>query len=150
MNVEFLYSAFTMAVSVGWWLLILAPKWTWTDRVVHSIWIPIALGVWIVAMGILKPAAPEGAGMGSMAAVMLLTGGPEGTLMMWTMLMGWDLFAGAWLARDARRWGIHHVWVVACLLVTLFFGLFGLLLYFAIRAGLRRTVSLQEGGARSS
>jgi Domain of unknown function (DUF4281)/Terpene cyclase DEP1 len=144
MNLEFLYSAFTMAVSVGWWLLILAPEWRWTDRVVHRVWMPFALGVWCLTLEVLKPALPEGAGMGSLQAVVLLTNGPYGTLMSWTLLMSWDLFAGAWLARDARRRGIHHAWVVACLLVTLVFGFVGLLLYLTLRSFLLRTVTLHE------
>ena len=82
--------------------------------------------------------------MGSLQAVMLLTNGEHGTLMTWTLLMGWDLFAGAWMARDARRRQLHHAWVVPCLLVTFVFGVLGLLLYFAIRAAVKRTLSLQE------
>jgi hypothetical protein len=150
MNLELLLAAFVITVEVVWSLLVFAPRWVWTDRLVHSIWMPMALGVWVVSLEILKPAAPDGAGMGSLQAVMLLTNGPHGTLLTWTMLMGWDLFAGAWLARDARRRGIHHGWVVPCLLITLVFGLVGLLLYFAIRAGLQRVVSLHEVQVRSS
>jgi hypothetical protein len=144
MDLEFLLFAFVTVVEIGWALLVFVPSWIWTDRLLHRIWMPIALGVWIVSLTVLRPAAPEGAGMGSLQAVILLTNGPHGTLLTWTLLMGWDLFAGAWLARDARRRKIRHRWVVPCLLVTFVFGLLGLLLYFGIRAGLQRSTSLQE------
>jgi hypothetical protein len=142
--------AFVTVVEIGWALLVFAPSWIGTDRLLHRIWMPIAFGVWIVSLAVLRPAAPAGAGMGSLQAVMLLTNGPHGTLLTWTLLMGWDLFAGAWLARDALRRKIHHAWVVLCLLVTFVFGLLGLLLHFAIRSGLQRTTSLHEVEPSSS
>jgi len=149
MNPEFLYSAFVLTISVGWLMLIVAPKWIWTDRIVHGIWPAFALGIWVVALAFLRPAPPEGAGMGTLAAVVLLTNGPDGTLALWTLVMGWDFLAGAWLARDARRQGIHHAWVVVSLIVTYWFGIVGLLLYLSIRLVLRRTVSMHEHPARS-
>lgn len=144
MNLEFLYSAFVIAISIGWLLLLVAPRWKWTDRIAHSVWIPFALGAWVVTLSVLQSPPPEGAGMGTLAAVVLLTNGAHGTLIVWTMLMGWDFIAGAWLARDARRLGIHHAWVVVCLLVAYWLGIVGLLLYFAIRLILRRTVTMHE------
>src|SRR5262245_57168895 len=101
MNVESLYAVFVWTTLPLWLLLTFAPKWIWTDRIVHGVWLPFALGAWLVTLTVLKAPAPEGAGMGSMSAVVLLTNGPEGTLINWTMLMGWDLLAGAWLSRDA-------------------------------------------------
>ena len=144
MNYEFLYSAFVIVVTLAWLLLILAPKWAWTRRIVHSIGMPIAIAVWVFTLEFLKPAAPAGASMTTLQGVMLLVGGEHGTLMTWTMLMGWDLIAGSWLARDALRRGVHHAWVVPCLLLMYFLGIVGLILYFAIRLGLRREWSLEE------
>jgi hypothetical protein len=37
---------------------------------------------------------------------------------------------------------VHHLLVVPCLLLTFLFGPVGLLLYFALRAALRRQVSV--------
>jgi hypothetical protein len=150
MDVERLYSVYVIVVSVAWLLLIVAPRWVWTERIVHRVWMPVAVGLWILALSLLRTDAPSGAGMTSMKAVMLLTNGPEGTLILWTLVMGWDLFAGAWLSRDALRRGIHHAWVIPSLLATYFIGIHGLLLYFAIRLVLRKATTLEEaGGTRS-
>jgi hypothetical protein len=85
--------------------------------------------------------------MGSINAVMLLVGGEHWTLTLWTLVMGWDLLAGAWLARDARRRGIHHAWVVLCLVPTFVYGIVGLVLYLLIRLTLRRVLTMHETGS---
>jgi len=144
MNTEQLYSAFTLAVSAFWLLLIVAPTWVWTERIVHTAFLPLAIGAWAIALGLLGPRPPEGAGMGSIKAVMLLVGGEHGTLTLWTLVMGWDLLSGAWLARDARRRGIHHAWVVLCLVLSFGFGIVGLVCYLLLRLALRRVLTLHE------
>jgi hypothetical protein len=144
MNHELLYSAFTLTVSVLWLLLIVAPHWLWTDRIVHSVLVPLALGAWTIALGVLGPPMPAGAGVGSINAVMLLVDGEHWTLTLWTLVMGWDLLAGAWLARDARRRGIHHAWVVACLALTFVYSIIGVVLYLLIRFALLRVLTMHE------
>jgi hypothetical protein len=146
MNYELVYSAFTLTVSVLWLLLVVAPKWIWTDRIVHSVFVPLALGMWAIALGVLGPPPPEGAGMGSIEAVMLLVGGEHATLTLWTLVMGWDLLAGAWLARDACRRGIHHAWVIVCLVLAFVYGILGLVLYLLVRLALRRVLTMHEAG----
>jgi hypothetical protein len=147
MNYEQLYSAFTVTVSVFWLLMIVAPKWIWTDRVVHTVFLPMALGLWVIVLGILGPPPPDGAGMGSLEAVMLLVDGEHWTLTIWSLVMGWDLLAGAWLARDARRRGIHHAWVIVCLVLTFVYGLLGLVLYLLVRLALQRVLTMHEVGS---
>ena len=144
MNVEQLYSAYTIVITLAWLLLIAAPRWTWTEHIVHRIWMPLAIVVWVVALSLIRTEPPAGATMTSMQGVMLLTNGPEGTLILWTLVMGWDLLAGAWLSRDAQRHGIHHAWVVASLIATYFLGIAGFALYLIIRWVLRRVVTFDE------
>jgi hypothetical protein len=149
MNYELLYSAFTLTVSVFWLLLIVAPKWIWTDRIVHTVFVPLAIGMWAIGLGVLGPRAAEGAGMGSIKAVMLLVGGEHGTLTLWSLVMGWDLLSGAWLARDARRRGIHHAWVVVCLVLAFVYGILGLVAYLLVRLALQRVLTMHEGVNRA-
>jgi hypothetical protein len=125
-------------------LLIVAPNWIWTERIVHTALVPFALVAWAIVLSVLGPPPPEGAGMGSMKAVMLLVSGETATLTLWTLVMGWDLLAGAWLARDARRRGIHHAWVVVCLVLTFVYGIIGLVLYLLVRLVLRRVLTMHE------
>jgi len=144
MSPEGLFAAFNIAIVPFWLLLIFAPRWIWTDRILHSIWLPIAIGIWALTLGVSSPAAPADASMGTLPGVILLIGGAHGTLTVWTLLMCWDLLAGAWLSRDARRLKIHHAWVVVSLLVTLMLGVLGLLLYLVIRAIRRKTFTMHE------
>jgi hypothetical protein len=148
MNYELLYSGFTLTISVFWLLLIVAPKWLWTDRIVHTALVPLALVLWAIVLSVLGPPPPEGAGMGSMEAVTLLVGGENATLTLWTLVMGWDLLAGAWLARDARRRGIHHGWVIVCLVLSFVYGIIGLALYLLVRLALRGVLTMHEAEQR--
>jgi hypothetical protein len=148
MNVEFAYTAFTLTVSVFWLLLIVAPKWLWTDRIVHTAFVPLALCLWAIVLSVQGPPPPEGAGMGSIKAVMLLVSGEQATLTLWTLVMGWDLLAGAWLARDARRRGIHHAWVIACLVLAFVYGIIGLVLYLLVRLALCGVLTMHEAERR--
>ena len=56
----------------------------------------------------------------------------------WIHYLVFDLFVGAWIGRDAIRRAIPHWMVVPCLVVTLFIGPVGLLLYFLVRRATRR------------
>ena len=60
------------------------------------------------------------------------------------VMLVFDLFVGAWEARDAKRQGIPHLALVPCLLATLMFGPAGLLAYLALRGVMRRTETLAE------
>ena len=63
----------------------------------------------------------------------------------WIHYLAFDLFIGAWEVRDARRLGVPHMVVVPCLFFTLMAGPVGLALYFAMRAGTRREIWIDDG-----
>jgi Domain of unknown function (DUF4281) len=150
MNPELIFKLCSIGVLPVWLLLVLAPRWQWTDRIVHRIWIP---GLLAAAYGFLlltRPPMPQGAGFGSLPAVMILLGSTYGALIGWIHFLAFDLFIGAWQVRDARRLAIHHGWVVPGLLGTFMYGPVGLLWYFAVRFVACRTVSLQEQPVRQS
>lgn len=75
---------------------------------------------------------PE-AGMSSLAAVMALFSHPVGVLTGWTHYLVFDLFVGAWIARDALRAGVNKWVVLPALFFTLVFGPVGLAIYLVIR-----------------
>lgn len=144
MTGEFYFALFNISVLPAWILLIIAPKWTWTDKIVHRIWIPgLICASWILIF-FLKPVAPEGAGIGSLSQFMLYVSSPFSALQIWVQLIVWDLFVGAWVGRDAIRNRIHHGFVIPCLLGVLVFPPLGLFMYFVIRAASRRSFTLNE------
>jgi hypothetical protein len=145
MTAEDVFLVCNNAVIPAWLLLAVAPGWQWTQRIVHAIWIPALLGiVYIGAMLTGSAEAAEGAGFGSLGGVMLLFTNPNAMLAGWIHYLAFDLFVGAWEARDARRMGIPAWMVVPCLFFTLMAGPAGLLLYGLLRIVRRGEVSLVE------
>lgn len=149
MNTSLLFDICNASVMPFWALLILAPRWIWTQRLVHSALIPALLGsVYIFVMFSGSP--PEDGSFGSLEGVMALFAHPEAVLGGWVHYLVFDLFVGAWESRDAERRGIHPAMVAPCLLLTLMLGPAGLLSYLALRAVLRGTASLVEAPAHAT
>lgn len=145
MTPETLFAICNNGVLPAWLLLIVAPGWAWTDRIVHALWIPVLLGLaYGIAMVQGLGSAPEGGSFTSLAGVMALFTQPWAVCGGWIHYLAFDLFVGAWEARDSQREGIAHLWVIPCLILTLMLGPLGLLLYLAIRTALRQKTTLQE------
>jgi hypothetical protein len=139
-----LFPIFNFGVLPAWALLILAPRWRWTQRLVHSAVLPVALSTAYLVL-LLSADLPAGAGGGSLDAVLRMFASPELALVCWIHYLAFDLFVGAWIVRDAARHGIAHLAVIPCLLLTLMVGPAGLLLYLVLRLALRRVATLEEG-----
>ena len=132
------------AVIPAWLLLVFAPSWVWTQRIVHSALIPALLGIVYAGAFLSNSSSPDGAGMTSLASVMALFTSPHAVLAGWVHYLVFDLFVGAWEVRDAKRHELPHLAVVPALVLTLMLGPIGLLAYLALRAALRRNLSLSE------
>ncbi len=143
MDSELLYVLVNLSVLPAWVLMIVAPRWIWTERIVYRVWIPALFSLVWLAIFVFKPAAPEGAGIGSLEQFGIYVSTPYTALQIWVQLLVWDLFVGIWVAQDALKNTIPHRWVVPCLLGTFAFPPLGLLLYFTVRFALRRTLSLR-------
>ena len=143
---EAVFSMASAAVLPGWLLLVLAPRWRWTARLVSAVLIPGLLAVLYAAIIAARWGGAEG-GFSSLADVQKLFADP------WILLAGWihylvfDLFIGAWEVRDAGRLGIPHLLVVPCLVLTFLFGPVGLLLYGIVRAARTRRVLVDEAAS---
>ncbi|MFI5169224.1 MAG: ABA4-like family protein [Vicinamibacterales bacterium] len=143
MTNETLFSLASSAVVPGWLLLVVAPGWKWTTRLVTSVLLPALLGLLYVYLIATQWAGSQG-GFGSLAEVRQLFENPGLLLAGWVHYLAFDLFVGTWEVRDARRLALPHLAVVPCLLLTFLFGPIGLLLYFALRGALRRRVLLED------
>ena len=145
-----LFMVLNFSVLPFWLLLIVAPVFKLTDILVHSVAVPIILGVtyaWLLATALFGGTpVPEGAGFDSLDGLMKLFSVKEALLAGWAHYLVFDLFIGAWQARDAQRIGLNHFILIPCLLLTFLVGPIGLLAYLLIR-GLsgRAGSSLFEG-----
>jgi len=137
------------SVLPAWLLLAAAPRWRWTDRLVHS-GLPAALLVPVYVWAIfLDEPGPQGASFFTLQGVMNIFTSEQTVIGCWIHYLVFDLFVGAWEARDAQRLGIRHVLVVPCLALTLLFGPVGFAVYLLLRAALRRRGTLVEGAAEA-
>lgn len=123
-----------LLVAPFWALMILAPTWNVTHRVVDSplIALPAALLYLVVllpqasavASGVLSPSLAEMAGLLSSEA---------GATLAWVHFLAFDLFVGRWIYRDARRRSLSSLVISPVLVLTLLFGPVGYLCYCALR-----------------
>ena len=144
LDADLLFTICSRAVLPAWLLLLLAPRWQWTQKLISHAWLPALLGVaYIYAMSHAFP-FPEGAGFGSLQEVLNAFAVPWLALAGWIHYLAFDLFVGAWIVRDAERRGISHWPCIPCLILTFLAGPVGLLLYFIIRFIMRRTLTTVE------
>jgi Domain of unknown function (DUF4281) len=133
MSAETLFRIASAGVLPGWLLLLLAPRARITERVVLSGFYPLAFAAaYLVLIVAFYPGAPGG--IGSLADVDRLFRNPYLLLAGWVHYLAFDLFVGAWEARDAAQRGVPHLLVIPCLVLTFLFGPIGLLAYFGARA----------------
>lgn len=150
MTPEQWFSLANYSVMPAWALLVLAPRWAWTQRLVHSALYPCVLGVGYVVGMLLVSSAPEGSSaldFSGLAGVSAAFARPQLLVVGWVHYLVFDLFVGAWEARDAQRRGVPHWLLVPCLALTFMLGPAGLLLYLAIRYARTRVIGLAESSA---
>ena len=146
MDLERLFSAASTLVLPGWLLLVFLPRWKWTTTFVTSWLIPAILAVaYLVLFLLYFGAAPDGfSSFGSLAGVKALFQHDPMLLAGWIHYLCFDLFVGSWEVRDARRLGVHHLFVIPCLGLTFMMGPVGLLAYFVLRLAVRRQWTIDE------
>jgi hypothetical protein len=140
-----LFSLSSAVVLPCWLLLLVAPRWHVT-QVLATFVVPLMISALYVTL-LVSHRSPHGAGFNSLAQVGVLFSSPYALLAGWIHYLAFDLFTGAWEARDSAQIGISR-WVVApCLLLTFLFGPAGLALYLLLRLILRRKVGVLKGAA---
>jgi len=105
--------------------------------------IPAILAVGYVLLIWQGRAGFESGGFDSIGAVRALFADDAALTAGWLHYLAFDLFIGAWIARDAAGRGISPLIVLPCLPLTFLLGPAGLLLYLAARAVLRSKAAAQ-------
>lgn len=142
MNPETLFTICNYAALPGWALLIIAPRWRWTTRLIASVLLPGLLAVVYLYLMVTNLGSAEG-GFDSLAGVRQLFERPELLLAGWVHYLVFDLFIGCWEVRDAQRIGLRHWFVIPCLILTLMLGPVGLLTYLILRAAIAKQVLIE-------
>ena len=148
MPLEMLFKAANYTVIPFWLLLIAAPRWSWTQRLVHGPVVLLLLTPIYAYMLFGYAPAPREMSFMTLYGVMVGFSAPHIAVAAWIHILAFDLFVGAWEARDAQRRGVPHWLVVPCLLATFMIGPVGLLLYVVVRFFRGRVLEYDEVNAQ--
>jgi hypothetical protein len=120
-----------------WALMILAPGWSVTRRVIGSplIVVPPML---VYAALVLPQFATVFAAVASpeLPGVAALLSTPVGAAAGWAHFIAFDLFVGRWIYLDSRERGIHPLIAAPVLVLTILLAPLGLLAHLLLRAAL--------------
>lgn len=146
MTPDRLFQVASNLVAPCWLLLLVAPRWRWTQRVVTFAWPMLMAAVYVYLLVAHRP--PPGSGFSSLAQVSALFSSPWALAAGWIHYLAFDLFIGAWETRDGLRLGISRWVLLPCQLLTFFFGPAGLALYLLVKLLMRRSLGADEAAVR--
>lgn len=132
MKPETLFQACNTVAPVGWLLMAVAPRWSWTRKLVLSGLLPLLLGLVYLGIIVTKFGSSEG-DFGSLAGVTRLFENPYALTAGWIHYLSFDMFIGSWEVTDSQKHNIAHWKVIPCLVLTFLFGPIGLIGYFLVR-----------------
>ncbi|MEJ2585145.1 MAG: ABA4-like family protein [Robiginitalea sp.] len=125
----------------GWLLLLIAPSWKYTGKIVFYLIIGVlAITYTWLLLADISSFDPEAGS--TLANISKAFGDPRVALIGWVHYLAFDLLAGLVIAMDARRVGVNRFLMVVPLFLTLMAGPFGLLVYALIRFSYTRTLDL--------
>lgn len=149
MTPDQLFQIANTIVLPAWLLLIIAPTWKWTGRIVVGIVVTILsiLYVIMLAEGI---ESLDFSSFGSLEGVMQLFTEPSAVAMGWIHYLAFDLMVGWFIVNDAQKHGINRFLTIPCLLFSFMLGPTGLLLYLLLRLVLRQKYFLDQVAVSTS
>ena len=142
MSADTVFSIANLAVMPGWLLLVFAPAWRWTTKLIAPVLLPGLLGLAYITLFASQLGTMDG-GFGSLEEVMRLFGNEWLVVVGWIHYLAFDLFIGSWEVRNARALGIPHALVIPCLVLTLMAGPAGLVLYLVVRRVTKKTWAIE-------
>jgi Domain of unknown function (DUF4281) len=153
--VAVLFRLSNLLVMPLWGLMILLPRWRWTQRIMRSPWVsapPALLYAALVfpRMSTIWPAIAKP----TLGGIAPLLGSPEGATIAWVHFLAFDLFIGRWIYLDSRERQVSALLMAPILFFTLMLGPLGFLTYLVLRTvAIRReagkgTTHLGVGGVR--
>ena len=133
MKAEQIFSLANIIALIAWALLIVAPRWILTQKIVLSGAVSLFLSAAYLILIVLFFRGSED-GFDSLAGVMRLFTNEWVVLAGWIHYLAFDLFVGAWETKDAQAKNISHWLVAPCLILTFMLGPVGFLLYGVLRS----------------
>lgn len=147
MDYETGYMLINLGVLPAWLLLFFAPRSSLTEKLVHSGMYPLVYGglyAFFLIRAMYFGVGAEDGGMTTAAGVSAFFSHSNGVLVGWLHYLVFDLFVGAWIARDGARKNIAHWKLLPCMFFALMLGPVGLLLYMVLRKFEGASLALDE------
>ena len=137
---EQLFGLANLTVMPFWGLMILAPGWSWTQRLLRTPFVAIlpALGYALLVVPDLASILPVVMNP-KLEAVAALLGTPRGATIGWLHFLAFDLLVGRQVYLDARERRIPAWLSSPILFFVLMLGPVGFLLHLALRSVYRRS-----------
>ncbi|MGB0840389.1 MAG: ABA4-like family protein [Chitinophagales bacterium] len=132
MTSTLLFSICNTLVLPQWLLMIVAPKWTVTQKLVRSFAIPLALAL-VYLVYVFSIFGIEGGGFNSLKQVMTLFQFEEAVLAGWVHYLAFDLLVGSWVLLNGQKNEMNHFFLIPCMLLCFMAGPVGFLLYIVLR-----------------
>jgi hypothetical protein len=131
---ETIFSLTFLLTSPFWAMMILAPRWRWSQRIIGSPYIvlPAALLYVILVIPALREALPLLAAP-TLENIAGLLGSEAGATIGWIHFLAFDLFVGRWAYLDAQKRRISHWLMAPTLFFILMLGPLGFSLYLLVR-----------------
>jgi hypothetical protein len=144
---------FMACASPFWTLMIVAPGWRWTQRIMASPWsVTPPLVFWFIfalpRFGELLPHVAKP----TLDGWQELVSDPAALTFVWAQIIAWDLFMGRWIYLDSRKRGIHPLVSSPLIVLCTLLSPIAVPLYLLIRnrPGVRFTLFEPEAVARST
>jgi len=146
--------AFTLvfvAAAPFWLLMIFAPKWEWTRRIVSSPWSATPpLVFWFIfaipMFGELLPAVAKP----TLAGWQDLLAEPAAITFAWAQIIAWDLFLGRWIYLDSRERNISPLVMGPLLVVAIMLSPIAMPVYLILRKVLGDKAPAPEEATRAA
>lgn len=129
-----LFAFSNLLVMPFWLLMIVAPRWAWTERLMKSLWVVAPAAILYAVLVVPQlPAAAGDLSNPTLTAIMALLGSPAGATIGWVHFLAFDLFVGRWAYLDGRERNYHPLLMAPLLFTILMVGPLGFLLYLIVR-----------------
>lgn len=130
-NPDTLFSVLNNLVLVVWVLMIITPKWKFTQFILNNFIVVILISAIYGALIISNFDQIDFKDFTSLAGIMKMLHSSDAWVSsaLWYHYLAFDLFVGTWILKDAQKLEIPHLLIVPCLLFTFMLGPLGFVLY---------------------
>jgi hypothetical protein len=134
MELDRLFSLSNLTVLPFWLLMIVLPRWRWTERILRSPLVALLPALIYAALVLPRFGAIFAAVSNpTLSGIVSVLGTPAGATIAWAHFLAFDLLAGRWAYLDSRERGISSLLMAPVLFFVLMLGPIGFLLYLAVR-----------------